>query len=122
MFVLFEFDLFLYYDLERRINDDRYVVVGVNRHLEGNDEAPPETLYIDPAVEDLQRKRLATVRAARDGAAVDASLAAVRNAAADPTVNVMGPLVEAVRAHASLGELVGALGDVFGWWDEAPAL
>ena len=110
------------YDLERRINDDRYVVVGVNRHLEGNDEAPPETLYIDPAVEDLQRKRLATVRAARDGAAVDAALEAVRAAAADPNVNIMVSLIDAVRAEATLGELVRSLGDVFGWWDEAPAL
>ncbi|MFZ4669479.1 MAG: methylmalonyl-CoA mutase family protein, partial [Microthrixaceae bacterium] len=110
------------YDLERRINDDRYVVVGVNRHLEGNDEAPPETLYIDPAVEDLQRKRLATVRAARDGAAVDVALEAVRAAAADPNVNVMVSLIDAVRAEATLGELVRSLGDVFGWWDEAPAL
>jgi methylmalonyl-CoA mutase N-terminal domain/subunit len=110
------------YDLERRLNDDRYLVVGVNCHTEGNDEPPPDILYIDPAVEDLQRKRLAEVRADRDGAAVDAVLARLRTEAADPSVNLMPTLLDAARARATLGETMSALGDVFGWWDEAPAI
>ena len=110
------------YDLERRLNDGRYLVVGVNCHTEGNDEPPPETLYIDPAVEDLQRKRLAEVRAARDDGAVERVLARVRADAADPTVNLMPTLLEAARADATLGETMAAMGDVFGWWDESPAI
>jgi methylmalonyl-CoA mutase N-terminal domain/subunit len=106
------------YDLERRLNDGRHLVVGVNCHTEGNEEPPPETLYIDAAVEDLQRTRLAAVRERRDGAAVDRTLAAVRADAADPAVNLMPALIEAARAEATLGETVRALGDVFGWWDE----
>jgi methylmalonyl-CoA mutase, N-terminal domain len=94
----------------------------VNCHTEGNDEPPPDILYIDPAVEELQRKRLGEVRSGRDGAAVAAVLDRLRAEAADPTHNLMPTLLDAARARATLGETIGALGDVFGWWDEAPAI
>jgi methylmalonyl-CoA mutase N-terminal domain/subunit len=110
------------YDLERRLNDGRYLVVGVNCHTEGNEEPPPEILYIDPSVEELQRKRLAAVRERRDTAAVDAALGRVRADAADPSRNLMPALLAAVGVGATLGETIGALGDVFGWWSEAPAI
>ena len=110
------------YDLEQRLNDGRYLVVGVNCHTEGNDEEPPETLYIDSSVEELQRKRLDGVKAGRDSAAVDAVLGRLAADAADPEVNLMPTLVEAAHARATLGEMVGALGSVFGWWDETPVI
>lgn len=50
------------YDLERKLADGRHKVVGVNVHLEGSEEPPPETLYIGRETEELQRKRLAQVR------------------------------------------------------------
>ncbi len=110
------------YDLERRTNDGRYRVVGVTDHLEGNDEPPPEILYIDPVVEDLQRKRVAQVRAERSAAAVDEVLGRLRGEAADPSTNLMPTLIDAARARATLGEVMGVLGDVFGWWHETPAI
>ncbi|MFM7068878.1 MAG: methylmalonyl-CoA mutase, partial [Actinomycetes bacterium] len=81
------------YDLEQRLNDGRYLVVGVNCHTEGNDEAPPETLYIDDATEQMQRKRLATVRAERNQAVVDEVLGRLSAEAADPEVNLMPTLI-----------------------------
>ena len=110
------------YDLERRINSGGYRVVGVTDHLDGNDEPPPETLYIDPVVEDLQRKRIAAVRADRSNAQVDQVLARLRSDAAEPTTNLMPTLIDAARAHVTLGETMAAMGDVFGWWDESPAI
>ena len=110
------------YDLERRLNDGSYRVVGVTDHLDGNDEPPPETLYIDPAVEDLQCKRVAAVRAGRSPSIVDGVLARLRSDAAEPTANLMPALVDAALAHVTLGETMGALGDVFGWWTESPAI
>ncbi len=110
------------YDLERRTNSGGYRVVGVTDHLEGNEEPPPDILYIDPAVEDLQCKRLARVRSDRSDDAVLAALQGLRDDAADPTVNLMPRLIEAARARASLGEVMGAMGDVFGTWDESPAI
>jgi methylmalonyl-CoA mutase N-terminal domain/subunit len=58
--------------------------------------------------------------AARDDAAAEGALAAVRDAAADPGRNLMPPLLDAARAHCSEGEIVGALQTVFGTYTETP--
>jgi methylmalonyl-CoA mutase N-terminal domain/subunit len=110
------------YELERKLNRGTHVVVGVNGYFEGNDEAPPPTLRIGPEVEDEQRRRLEKVRRGRDGAAVDRALARVRRDAADPAVNLMPALLDAVHAYATLGEIVNALADVFGRWTEDPRI
>jgi methylmalonyl-CoA mutase, N-terminal domain len=110
------------YELERKLNDGRHVLVGVNAFLEGNDEPPPETLHIGPEAEESQLKRLAAVRADRDGEGVDAALARVRADAADPAVNLMPALLDAVGAYATVGEVVGALADVFGRHREDPVI
>lgn len=108
------------YDLERKLNSGRHLVVGVNTCMEGNDEPPPETLLIGPEVEAQQLERLAKVRAERDGASVDRALEKVGLDAADPNVNLMPALLDAVSARASIGEIVGALATVFGRHVEEP--
>jgi methylmalonyl-CoA mutase N-terminal domain/subunit len=110
------------YELERKVNDGRHVVVGVTDFFEGNDDAPPEILRIGPEVEEAQLKRLATVRADRDDDAVQRSLAAVRAVAAEPTANVMPALVDAVQVYASVGEITNALADVLGRYTETPVI
>jgi methylmalonyl-CoA mutase N-terminal domain/subunit len=110
------------YELERKLNDGRHVVVGVNTALEGNDAPPPDILRIGPEVEEAQCKRLAQVRADRDDERVTDALAAVRAAAADPTVNVMPSLIAAVDVYATEGEVMDALADVFGRYVETPVL
>ena len=97
------------YRLQQEIDSGGRVVVGVNSFTEGGDEEPTPTLRIDPTLERKQIDRLASVRAVRDGAAVEASLGALRAAAAEPRANLMEPLLEAARVHASEGELVAAL-------------
>ncbi|HQF94559.1 MAG TPA: methylmalonyl-CoA mutase family protein, partial [Microthrixaceae bacterium] len=106
------------YDLEKKLNDGRHVVVGVNQFFEGNDEPQPETLYIDREVEQFQIKRLDAVRHDRNAAAVDEVLARLRADAADPEVNLMPVLMDASRAYCTLGEMMGAMADVFGRWEE----
>jgi methylmalonyl-CoA mutase N-terminal domain/subunit len=110
------------YELERKVNDGRHVVVGVTDFFEGNDDAPPETLRIGPEVEEAQCKRLATVKVDRDGAAVDRALAAVRAVAADPEANVMPALIDAVGVYATVGEITNALADVLGRYTETPVI
>jgi methylmalonyl-CoA mutase N-terminal domain/subunit len=107
------------YDLERKLNAGRHVIVGVNRFLEGSDEPPPPILRIGPEAEEEQRRRLDKVKRARDSAAVDAALTRVRADAAEPDVNLMPAFIDAVRVDATLGEIVDALADVFGRWVEA---
>ena len=110
------------YDLERKRNDGRHVIVGVTDFLEGSDEAPPPLLRIGAEVEEHQLKRLAALRADRDDEAVRGALARVANAAAEPTVNVMPSLLDAVRVHATLGEVMDALAGVFGRYTESPVI
>ncbi|MHB1582871.1 MAG: acyl-CoA mutase large subunit family protein [Acidimicrobiales bacterium] len=108
-------------DFERKVNDGRRVVVGVNRHTDG-DDGDTDILYIDGQVEESQRKRLAEVRQARDGSAVAAALDRVRREAAEPDCNLMPSVLEAVGAYATVGEVVAALQDVFGVWEELPVV
>ncbi len=106
------------YRFERQVASGRRIVVGVNAYTEGGDVEAPPVLYIDPGVERHQRQRLAAVKASRSAAAVEAALGRLRAEAADPSVNLMPAIVEAVGADATLGEVMGALVDVFGTWTE----
>ena len=109
------------YTLEKKISSGRRVVVGVNRFAEADDELLP-TLYIGPEVEQRQLERLAKVRSSRAGAEVRAALERVTSDAGRPDVNLMPALVEAVRAYATVGEIVAALAEVFGRWTEDPVI
>jgi methylmalonyl-CoA mutase, N-terminal domain len=109
------------YELERKLNDGRHLLVGVNVATQGGDQQP-EILRIGPEVEETQLKRLARVKGDRDDAAVDAALARIRVDADEPDVNLMPGLVDAVSTHATVGEVVGALADVFGRYREDPVI
>jgi methylmalonyl-CoA mutase N-terminal domain/subunit len=105
--------------LQQEIDSGRRIVVGVNALTEV-DEVETPILRIDPAVERKQIDRLNAVRARRDGAAVETALAQIREAASSPHQNLMSPLVEAARVHASEGEIVHALQEVWGDYRETP--
>ena len=113
------------YDLARKVDAGERVIVGVNRFADSpaDVEAPPLDLFqIDVAVEDRQRKRLAEVKAQRSPAAVTEALDRVTADARQPDRNVMPAILDAVRAYATEGEIVGALAEVFGRWTETPAI
>ncbi len=110
------------YELERKVGDGRHVIVGVNAFLEGNEEPPPPILRIGPEVEEEQRRRVEKVRHERDGDSVQRALRQVGDDAARDEVNLMPALLDAVRAYATLGEIVDALGRVFGRWVEDPRI
>jgi methylmalonyl-CoA mutase N-terminal domain/subunit len=95
-------------------------VVGVNAYTEGHLD-DTEILRIDPALEAKQIDRVRAVRAARDPERASASLAALEQAARDPDENLMPHLLEAGRADATEGEIIGALQSVFGSYTESPA-
>ncbi|MCW3002436.1 MAG: methylmalonyl-CoA mutase [Conexibacter sp.] len=106
------------YELQGRIDHGDRVVVGVNRYTEG-DDGNTELLRIDPALERKQIDRVTGVKSRRDGAAVELALADLR-AAADSPRNLMPLLVDAARVHATEGEIISALQDVWGSYTESP--
>jgi len=105
--------------LQQEIDSGERVVVGVNRYAAADEEQIP-TLRIDPALERKQLDRLQSARASRDGAAVERALAALREDAAHEERNLMEPLLACARAHASEGEIVESLQQVFGDYTETP--
>ncbi len=105
------------YRFQTKLATGRWVQVGVNGYVEGDDAGIP-TLYIDPVVESRQLASLAQVKARRDGEAVGRALARLESEAADPTVNLMPALIEAAACYATVGETMGALERVFGTWFE----
>ncbi|HEY6553928.1 MAG TPA: methylmalonyl-CoA mutase family protein, partial [Vicinamibacteria bacterium] len=106
------------FSFQQELNEGRRIVVGVNDYVQENEEETP-ILKIDPALEGRQVQRLAATKARRDGAEVERSLAELKAAAAGEG-NLMEPIIAAARAHASEGEMVAALQEVFGTYTESP--
>ncbi|MEV4618026.1 methylmalonyl-CoA mutase family protein [Asanoa sp. NPDC049573] len=100
------------YRVAQEIDSGARVVVGLNRFAVAEEE-PYEPLRVDPAIEAAQARRIAAIRETRDSAAVERALAAVRSAAAGAD-NVLYPMREALRAYATVGEVCGALREVWG--------
>ncbi|MGH7446627.1 MAG: acyl-CoA mutase large subunit family protein [Longimicrobiales bacterium] len=91
------------YAHQRAVEADEIGVVGVNRYR--TDEGPPRIEGAAfGALETRQRQRVADLRARRDATQVERSLEAVRRAARGAD-NLMPPLIEAVRAGTTLGEI-----------------
>lgn len=96
--------------------------MGVNRFTDGNEEDQIEVLRITNEDEARQLKRLEKVREDRDTDAVAAALDRLRTEAADPELNLMPALIDASNAYATLGEMMAAMGDVFGRHVETPVI
>jgi len=109
------------YELEKKINAGRRLVVSVNAFTEGNETDKVELLRITQEDEQRQIKRLAEVRADRDSAAVEAALVQLGRAA-ETDANLMPVLIDTVRTRATLGEVVDALANVFGRYTERPVI
>jgi methylmalonyl-CoA mutase N-terminal domain/subunit len=106
------------FQLQEEYETGQRIIVGVNRYHQPDDDHT-DTLKIPAALERKQIGRLQAVRAARDTAQVELTLADLRDAAANER-NLMEPLLEAARAHASEGEIVQSLQQVFGTYTETP--
>jgi methylmalonyl-CoA mutase N-terminal domain/subunit len=107
------------FTLQTEYDSGERILVGVNEYVEAGDEEIP-ILRIDPELERKQIGRLQAIRARRDAGAVERTLAELRAHAARAGANLMPPLLDAARAHASEGEIVSALQDVFGTFRETP--
>ena len=100
------------YEIAKGIDSGERIVVGLNRFRSDSEERY-EPLRVDPSIEADQRSRLEALRAQRDQAAVDRHLAALKETAAGDG-NVLYPLKDALRELATVGEVCGALREVWG--------
>jgi methylmalonyl-CoA mutase N-terminal domain/subunit len=96
------------------------IIVGVNDFVQ-EDEEPIPILYIDDTTANRQLARLQELKQTRDNARVSRTLDALREAARTGT-NTMYPLLDCVRAYATVGEMCDALRDVWGEYEEVPLI
>jgi methylmalonyl-CoA mutase N-terminal domain/subunit len=96
------------------------VVVGVNRYTE-SDDAPRSLFKIDPEVERRQIERVREVRATRAPDPCRQALAAVAAAARDGG-NLVPPIIDAVEAQATVGEVADSMRSVFGEFEDTATL
>jgi len=100
------------YRHQQGVDAGKTTVVGVNAYV-AETEAPVSILYIDDSVGETQLARVAAVKAARDDGRVRSALQAMRDAARGDGP-LMEPILDAVRAYATVGEMCDALRDVWG--------
>ncbi len=107
------------YRYQKAVDEGRRTVVGVNKYVLEGERLEIPILKIDPNVEKEQCERLARLRQRRDNDRVKRALADLKDACAGKD-NVMYPILEAVQAYATLGEICGAMKEVFGTYSEPP--
>jgi methylmalonyl-CoA mutase N-terminal domain/subunit len=104
------------YTYQKEVENKKRIIVGMNRFTT-DDIFVCKLLKVTTEVENLQKSKLKQLKEARDNARVSKTLATLKKTAAG-TDNLFPPVVDAVRAYATLGEIADALRDVFGEYRE----
>jgi methylmalonyl-CoA mutase N-terminal domain/subunit len=108
------------YKFQQAVERHGKVIVGVNDYVQ-EDEPPFPILYIDDSTAGTQLERLRDLKRSRDTDAVNRSLETLR-VTARGAGNTMLPLLDCVRAYATVGEMCDALRDVWGEYEEVPLI
>jgi methylmalonyl-CoA mutase N-terminal domain/subunit len=108
------------YRFQQAVERREKIIVGVNDYVQ-EDEPPHPILYIDDTASDKQLARLVELKQTRDNARVQQTLDALKQAARGRD-NTMPPLLDCVRAYATVGEMCDALRDVWGEYEEVPLI
>jgi len=106
------------YAFQSKLARGEWIQVGVNGFRNEGEGATTPILSIDPQVEVDQLERLAQVKQDRNDQLVRECLRTLATEASDPLVNLMPTLIEAARAHVTVGEAMTAMESVFGLWTE----
>src|SRR5262245_18078221 len=105
------------YEYQRAIERKEKIIVGVNEFVM-EEEPPIDILLIDESAAERQVEQLCTLRETRDNERVRSSLADLKKAATDGSVNMMPSILNCVRAYATLGEICDELRAVYGTYEE----
>jgi methylmalonyl-CoA mutase N-terminal domain/subunit len=106
------------YRYQRQLETKEKVMVGVNKYVAPEAKRTVSTLYIDRSVEKNQVEKLAALKRKRNAQTYEAAIRAVREAAQQDQ-NLCGPVLEAVKAYATLQEVCDTLRSVYGVYREA---
>ena len=104
------------YEYQERVERREETVVGVNAY-ESEEDTQPELLTVDSGTRKRQLDRLESVKAERDDEAVEAALADLREVTRTGE-NVMPAIIDAVKAYATMGEIMGVFEEEFGSYQE----
>ena len=104
------------YEYQERVERGEETVVGVNAY-EIEEDTQPDILTVDEETERTQLDRLEAVKAERDDGDVESALESIDEAIRNGD-NVVGPVVEAVKAYATMGEIMGVFEDHYGSYQE----
>jgi methylmalonyl-CoA mutase, N-terminal domain len=105
---------------QREVEGQQRYIVNVNA-FEPKDEKDVETHRVSQEVGENQLKRLEELKGRRDNEQVDKCLDAIKKAA-EARENTMYPVIEAVRAYATVGEISSAMQEVYGTYRETPVI
>ena len=109
------------YRFQQAVERKEKTIVGVNAYVQ-EDEPPIEILYIDESAGDKQLAKLDRLKRTRNVDQVNRSLERLRAAAGTTGENLMPPILDAVRAYATIGEMCDALREVWGEYEEVPVI
>lgn len=105
-------------DYQRLVYEKKRIVVGVNDFIKEDEEIDIPILEIGKEAEEKQIKAIADLRDKRNDDAIKVVLDEVRQACKNKT-NIMPPIIKAAKTYATLGEVVDAMKDIFGEWQES---
>jgi methylmalonyl-CoA mutase N-terminal domain/subunit len=108
------------YRFQQAVEQKDKIIVGVNEYVQ-QDEAPIKTLYIDERAGEQQLSKLEALRKRRSADRVGRALDRLGKAART-TENLMPPILDAVRAYATVGEMCDVLREVWGEYEEVPVI
>ena len=109
------------YRYQTEVEKNERVIVGVNKFII-DEEMPKNLLKVDPEIQRLQVEKINSVKNQRNHQLVAKKLALLREAVRHPELNLMPPILAAVKEYATLGEICGILRQEFGEYRESIVL
>tara|TARA_B100000809_G_scaffold260823_1_gene308479 strand:+ start:83 stop:1741 length:1659 start_codon:yes stop_codon:yes gene_type:complete len=106
-------------DYQSKLDSNTRVMVGVNRFIKDNEEIDIPILEIGGEAGTSQRKKLKDLKESRHETLAKSAIINIQKACKDNT-NLVPPIIEAAKAYVTMGEIVVAMKDVFGEWQETP--
>jgi len=108
-------------EYQQLVDEKRRIVVGVNDFIKKDEKIDIPLLEIGKEAEETQLNAINILRKSRNNEAVKAALNDIKKACNNKS-NIMPPIINAAKTYATLGEIVDAMKDVFGEWQESSIL